>query len=118
MKILVLMILICSLAFGAYIKPKTLKWDANTAADWSYTRVQIADPSIDLNCIVPINPYIDVVAPALEYVLPGVFDLSVEKQYKILVCAGDSNGNISDGTELLYTFDFTCPPAMTNVRVE
>ena len=115
---LLFLFLIPMLVSSAYIKPKHVKWDANLDPNWSGVRIQIADPSVALNCIVPIDPHVDVAAPALEYELPGIFDLSVEKDYKILACALDSMGHISDGTELVLFLDMVPPPAMSNVRVE
>lgn len=114
MRLLVLVLLTCSVAFAAYVQPKKIKWTNSTSPDVVSHRLFVV-PEADT--IDPLNStHVDVAMPNSEYNLPGTFSIS-DGNYKVGLCAIDGTGNMSDVVEITYFFDFNPPAPPSAVQV-
>ena len=98
----------------SFIVTKTIKWTVSTSPDVAKHRVFVVK---DTDTINYNSPYEDVDMPETSLELPSNFDMSVEGNYKIGLCAIDDTGNMSDIVEITDFFDFNPPLAPTNVEI-
>lgn len=98
----------------AKIVGKKVKWVASTAADVVAHKVYVCPEgtTMDYN-----TPAAQVNMPTLEYVLPGVFNMSVEQNYQVGISAVDDVGNESDIVKVTIPFDLVAPTAPSGVQV-
>ena len=97
-----------------FIVEKTLSWTAGASTDVVLHRVFIVPESevLDYN-----STSVDVPVGTNILVLPSIFDLSEEGNYKIGVCSQDDAGNMSDIDEVTRPLDFSPPAPPTNVEI-
>lgn len=96
------------------IKSKKLSWVASPDSDVVAYNVYCAlGSSVSYD-----SPKVVVAAPATEYSLPGVFDMSSSADYTLAVSAVDATGNESDlSVSITSFFDVQPPIAPTSLAI-
>lgn len=98
----------------ARVTPQTAQWtppiDVNVVKHRIY--VVAATEVLDYT-----SPHAELDMPLVSYLLPGIFTMGVEQDYKLGLSALDSAGNESDIVEVVRFFDFNPPAAPVGFEI-
>lgn len=98
----------------AKIITKKIRWNPSESADVQSHNVYVCPDSQPMTYE---TPHASVAMPTCEYILPGMFNMGTEGNFKLGISAVDGMGNESDQVVTTAPFDFVAPLPPSGVQV-